>query len=84
MQIVFLIWHNLLHFKEQGFVLYDMGELTDNLNVRAFKLSFGGQVVNVYSGYITQSKNTCTITRRAKNGGSSNMNGGGSRYFIRF
>lgn len=52
----FLIWHNLLHFKEQGFVLYDMGELTDNRNVRAFKLSFGGQVVNVYSGYITQSK----------------------------
>ncbi len=52
----FLIWHNLLHLKEQGFVLYDMGELTNSHNVRAFKLSFGGQIVHVYSGYITQSK----------------------------
>ncbi|WP_231745101.1 MULTISPECIES: hypothetical protein [Lysinibacillus] len=52
----FLIWHNLLHLKAQGFVLYDMGELTDNRNVRAFKLSFGGKLVHVYSGYITQSK----------------------------
>ena len=52
----FLLWHNLLHLKEQGFVLYDMGKLTDDQNVRAFKLGFGGQVVDVYSGYITQSK----------------------------
>lgn len=52
----FLIWHNLLHLKEHGFVLYDMGELTDNRNVRAFKLCFGGQIVHVYSGYIIQSK----------------------------
>ncbi|MFJ8458951.1 hypothetical protein ACIQ57_07450 [Lysinibacillus xylanilyticus] len=52
----FLLWHNLLHLKEQGFDLYDMGKLTDDQNVREFKLGFGGQVVNVYSGYITQSK----------------------------
>jgi len=52
----FLLWHNLLHLKEQGFVLYDMGKLTDDQNVREFKLSFGGQVVNVYSGYIAHSK----------------------------
>ncbi|WP_249075040.1 hypothetical protein [Lysinibacillus sp. BPa_S21] len=52
----FLLWHNILHLKEQDFVLYDMGKLTDDQNVRAFKLGFGGQVVDVYSGYITQSK----------------------------
>ncbi|MGE7953215.1 hypothetical protein [Lysinibacillus xylanilyticus] len=52
----FLLWHNLLHLKEQGFDLYDMGKLTDDQNVREFKLGFGGLVVNVYSGYITQSK----------------------------
>lgn len=52
----FLLWHNLLHLKQQGFVLYDMGELTDDPHVRALKQSFGGEVVNVYSGYITLSK----------------------------
>ena len=71
----FLIWHNLLHLKEHGFVLYDMGELTDNRNVRAFKLSFGG-VVHVYSGYIIQSKIRALLLG-VQNGGSSNMNGGG-------
>lgn len=52
----FLLWHNLMYLKQQGFVLYDMGELTDVETIRQFKLSFGGQVVNVYSGYIAQSK----------------------------
>lgn len=52
----FLLWHNLLHLKEQGFVLYDMGRLMDDQYIREFKLSFGGQVVNVYSGYIAHSK----------------------------
>ncbi|MFJ5767219.1 hypothetical protein ACIP9C_17845 [Lysinibacillus sp. NPDC093210] len=52
----FLLWHNLMYLKQQGCVLYDMGELTDVETIRQFKLSFGGQVVNVYSGYIAQSK----------------------------
>ncbi|QDQ03318.1 hypothetical protein FOH38_05280 [Lysinibacillus fusiformis] len=52
----FLLWHNLLHLKQQGCLLYDMGELTDVETIRAFKLSFGGQVVDVYSGFIAQSK----------------------------
>ncbi|MGE7843477.1 hypothetical protein ACQKNX_22210 [Lysinibacillus sp. NPDC093712] len=52
----FLLWHNLMYLKQQEFVLYDMGELTDVDTIRQFKLSFGGQVVNVYSGYIAQSK----------------------------
>ncbi|QPQ37731.1 hypothetical protein JNUCC52_18135 [Lysinibacillus sp. JNUCC-52] len=52
----FLLWHNLMYLKQQGFVLYDMGELTDVQTIRQFKSSFGGQVVNVYSGYIAQSK----------------------------
>ncbi len=52
----FLLWHNLLHLKQQGCLLYDMGELTDVETIRTFKLSFGGQVVDVYSGFIAQSK----------------------------
>ncbi|MFY0518190.1 hypothetical protein [Lysinibacillus sphaericus] len=52
----FLLWHNLLHLKQQGCLVYDMGELTDIKNIREFKLSFGGQVVDVYSGFIAQSK----------------------------
>lgn len=52
----FLLWHNLMYLKQQGFTLYDMGELTNVETIRQFKLSFGGQVVNVYSGYIAQSK----------------------------
>ncbi|WP_339259743.1 hypothetical protein [Lysinibacillus sp. FSL K6-3209] len=52
----FLLWHNFMYLKQQGFVLYDMGELTDIETVRQFKLSFGGQVVNVYSGYIAHSR----------------------------
>lgn len=52
----YLLWHNLLYLKRLGYELYDMGELTDEVAIREFKLGFGGQIVNVYSGYIAQSK----------------------------
>lgn len=52
----YLLWHNLLYLKRNGYELYDMGELTNEVAIREFKLGFGGQIVDVYSGYIAQSK----------------------------
>lgn len=52
----FLLWHNLRYLKRRGYELYDMGELTNDVAIREFKLGFGGQIVDVYSGYIAQSK----------------------------
>ena len=52
----FLLWHNLRYLKHQGYELYDMGELTNDVAIREFKLGFGGQIVDVYSGDIAQSK----------------------------
>lgn len=47
----YLVWKSLLNFKKKGCQLYDMGGLTDDENIRRFKLGFGGEVVTVYSGY---------------------------------
>lgn len=47
-----LIWEDMLYFKEQGYEIYDSGGLTNNLNIRNFKLEFGGDVITEYSGYL--------------------------------
>lgn len=52
----YLLWHNLCYLKRKGFELYDMGDLTNEVAIRECKLGFGGQVVDVYSGYIAHSK----------------------------
>lgn len=52
----YLLWHNLRSLKSKGYQLYDMGDLTNDVAIRECKLGFGGQIVNVYSGYIAQSK----------------------------
>ena len=52
----YLLWHNLRYLKSKGYELYDMGDLTNDVAIRECKLGFGGQIVNVYSGYIAQSK----------------------------
>lgn len=52
----YLIWHNLHYLKQKGYELYDIGKLTNEVAIREFKLGFGGQIVDVYSGYIAQSK----------------------------
>lgn len=51
----YLIWKSILMFKEKGCKVYDMGGLTDDENIRRFKLGFGGDIVSVYSGYEAQS-----------------------------
>jgi len=51
----FLIWKSILWFKERGYEIYDMGGLTNNENIRKFKMDFGGEVVTLYSGYEAES-----------------------------
>ncbi|MBK3494251.1 hypothetical protein JFL43_05145 [Viridibacillus sp. YIM B01967] len=52
----YLIWINILYFKERNHMIYDMGGLTTNQNIRKFKLEFGGEIAHVYSGYEANSK----------------------------
>ena len=47
----YLVWKCILLFKDKGYKLYDMGGLTNDENIRNFKLGFGGEIVSVYSGY---------------------------------
>ena len=49
-----LKWRNMVYFKEKGFEIYDMGGLSNDENIRKFKFEFGGEVVPVYSGYVTR------------------------------
>ena len=46
-----LVWENISNFKDEGYKLYDVGGLTEDGNIRRFKLGFGGEIVHVYSGY---------------------------------
>ena len=47
----YLLWRNILYFKEHNHLTYDMGGLTTNENIWKFKMEFGGEVIPVYSGY---------------------------------
>ncbi len=49
----YLLWKNILWFKESGHKIYDFGSLTTDKNIRQFKLGFGGEIVLVYSGYLS-------------------------------
>ncbi|WP_252503970.1 hypothetical protein [Sporosarcina sp. Marseille-Q4943] len=50
-----LIWKSILWYKDKGQMLYDMGGLTDDENIRRFKLGFGGKIALAYTGYESQS-----------------------------
>lgn len=52
----YLIWKNILFFKEQKHKVFDMGGLTANQNIRNFKMEFGGEIAHVYSGYKANSR----------------------------
>ncbi|GLX66356.1 hypothetical protein MU1_07000 [Paenibacillus glycanilyticus] len=47
-----LQWEDILWFKNNGYQILDSGGLTDDPNVRNFKLEFGGEIVTEYSGYV--------------------------------
>lgn len=51
----YLIWKNILRFKERGVKVLDMGGLTDVPSIQKFKKGFGGNAVTVYSGYTASS-----------------------------
>lgn len=52
----YLLWRNILWFKQNGHVVYDLGSLTNDENIRQFKMGFGGEVVKVYSGYVPKNR----------------------------
>lgn len=52
----YLLWENILWFKEKGHKIYDLGSLTNDENIRQFKMGFGGEVVKVYSGYVPKNR----------------------------
>ncbi|MEK5147899.1 MULTISPECIES: hypothetical protein [Psychrobacillus] len=47
----FLLWQSILYFKRRKNLVYDMGGLTENKNISSFKMEFGGEIKEVYSGY---------------------------------
>ena len=57
----YLHWSEIKYFKERGFSIYDFGGLSLNVkdealyNIDNFKMSFGGEVVSLYTYYITNS-----------------------------
>lgn len=50
-----LKWDDMLWFKSKGYQIYDSGGLTNDVNIRNFKLEFGGEIVTEYSGYLSHS-----------------------------
>lgn len=51
----YLLWSNILYYKRRKNLVYDMGGLTKNDNIDSFKMEFGGEITEVYSGYETAS-----------------------------
>lgn len=47
----YLLWQNILYFKDRKTLVFDLGGLTTNENISSFKKEFGGQLTEVYSGY---------------------------------
>lgn len=41
----FLLWKNIIWFKQNGYAVYDLGSLTNDENIRQFKMGFGGEIV---------------------------------------
>ena len=52
----YLIWENIMWFKQNGYATYDFGSLTNDENIRQFKRGFGGEVVKAYSGYASNNR----------------------------
>ncbi|QQZ07860.1 hypothetical protein [Heyndrickxia vini] len=48
-----LQWEDMLYFKSKGYQIYDSGGLTNDINIRNFKLEFGGKIITEYSGYLS-------------------------------
>ncbi len=50
----YLHWHDILYFKDKGFLTYDFGGInldrnSDTYGITKFKLSFGGEIVKQYN-----------------------------------
>jgi hypothetical protein len=51
-----LCWENMKQFRGLGYKLYDFGDVKDVNLLKDLNESFGGNIVNVFSGYITKSR----------------------------
>lgn len=52
----YLMWKNILWFKQTGHEIYDLGSLTEDKNIRQYKIGFGGEIVKSYSGYVSTNR----------------------------
>lgn len=52
----YLCWENINQFRSLGYKVYDFGRLSDYNLLKDLNENFGGNVVNVYSGYIAKSR----------------------------
>ena len=52
----YFLWENMMMFRSKGYEHYDFGAVTDKDEINEFKLGFGAQEVEVYYGYLTDSK----------------------------
>lgn len=50
-----LCWENMKHFGKQGYQIYDFGDIKDVTILEDLKEYFGGNLVTVFSGYISKS-----------------------------
>lgn len=50
-----LCWGNMKHFGKRGYRIYDFGDFKDLTLLEELKANFGGQLVTVFSGYISKS-----------------------------
>jgi len=51
----FLCWENMKYFSKQSYQLYDFGDIKDSTVLQELKENFGGKLVTVFSGYISNS-----------------------------
>ncbi|WP_285397281.1 hypothetical protein [Lysinibacillus sp. fls2-241-R2A-57] len=52
----YLLWENIMMFRSKGYARYDFGAVTNKEEINEFKVGFGGQEVEVYYGYLTDSR----------------------------
>ncbi|PAQ16062.1 hypothetical protein CD798_03215 [Bacillaceae bacterium SAOS 7] len=62
----YLKWKDMIWLKNNGYLVYDTGGLTQDENIRKFKLEFGGTVETRYSGYIANTIKGKIISRIRK------------------
>lgn len=53
---IYLCWENMKRFSKLGYQIYDFGDIKESKCLEEIKESFGGEIVTVFSGYISKSR----------------------------